>query len=63
MILYMVPRSIGPLYIPTDIGKGTRALLSNFEGARPPKGLNYNPGKDVKGNGSWRNTRNPTLMH
>ena len=62
MILYTAPRSIKPLYVPTDVGKGVKVLSGNFKGARPPKGLGYNPGKNVKGNGSWRNTYNPALI-
>ena len=62
MILYTAPRSIGPLYVPTDVSKGTKVLSGNFKGACPPKGLGYDPGKNVKGNGSWRSTRNPALM-
>ena len=62
MILYAALRSIGPLYIPTDVGKGARVLSGSFEGARPPKGLGCNPGRDVKSDGSWRSTRNPALM-
>ena len=62
MILYTAPRSIGPLYIPTNVGKGAKVLSGNFEGARPPKGLGRDPGKNVKGNGSWCNARNPALI-
>ena len=63
MILYAAPRSIGPLYIPTDVGKGARVLSGNFEGARFPKGLGYDPSKNIKGNGFWRSAYNPALMH
>ena len=45
------------------MGKGVKVLFSNFKGTRPFKGLNYNPGKDIKGNGFWRNIRNPALIH
>ena len=62
MILYTAPRSIGPLCVPTDVGKGAGALSGSFEGARPPRGLGRDPGKDVKGNGFWRSARNPALM-
>ena len=63
MILYAALRSIGLLYIPTDVGKGTGVLSGNFEGARPPKEFGRNPDKNVKGNGFWRNTYNPALIH
>ena len=63
MILYTAPRSIEPLYVPTDMGKRARVLSGNFEGARPPRGLGRDPGKDVKGNGFWRNTCNPVLIY
>ena len=62
MILYTALRFIGPLCIPTNMGKGVKALSGNFEGARPPKGFGYDPGKDIKGDGSWRNTYNPALI-
>ena len=61
--LYTVSRSIGPLYIPTNVGKGVKALLGNFKGACPLKGLGCDPGKDVKGNRFWRNAYNPALIH
>ena len=63
MILYTALRSIGLLYIPTDVGKGAGVLSSNFKGARSPKELGCNLGKNVKGNGFWRNIRNPALIH
>ena len=62
MILYTAPRSIRPLYIPTNVGKGAGILSGNFEGARPSKGLGYNPGKNIKGNGFWRSVYNPASM-
>ena len=44
------------------MGKGAGVLSGNFEGAYPPKGFDCNPGRDVKGDGSWRSACNPTLM-
>ena len=52
MILYTALRSIGPLCIPTNVGKGAGVLCGNFEGVYLPKGLGCNPSKDMKGNGS-----------
>ena len=44
------------------MGKGAGVLSGNFEGACPPKGFGCDPGRDVKGNGSWRSVCNPALM-
>ena len=63
MILYTALRSIRLLCVPTDVGKGAGVLSNNFKGAYSPKGFNRNPGKDIKGDGSWRNAYNPALMH
>ena len=63
MILYTALRFIGPLCVPINIGKGVRVLSDNFEGVYSLKGFGYNPNKNIKGNNSWRNIRNPALMH
>ena len=63
MILYAALRSIRPLCVPTDMDKEAGVLSGNFEGTCLPKELGYDPGKDVKGNSSWRSTCTTTLMH
>ena len=63
MILYTVFRSIGPLCVSINMGKGVRVLSGNFKGVYPFNGFDYNPGNDVKGNGSSCNTCNPVLIH
>ena len=63
MILYTALRFIRPLCIFINVGKGAGVLSGNFKGAYLLNGFGRNPGNDVKGNGSWRNARNPTSIH
>ena len=59
----MVLRSIGLLYIPTNVGKGVGVLFDNFKEAYPPNGFDCNPGNNVKGNGSWYSAYNFILIY
>ena len=62
MILYAALRSIGPLCVPINVGKGAGVLSGNFEGAYSLKGFGRDLGRDVKGNGFWRSACNLVLM-
>ena len=44
------------------MGKGAGVLSGNFEGVYPLKGFGCNPGRDIKGDGSWRSAYNPILI-
>ena len=53
---------MGPLCVPDDVRSGAGVLFGNLDRAYPPRGLGCDPGKDIKGNGSWRSAYKPVSM-
>ena len=53
---------MGLLCVLNDIGSGAGVLFNNLNKTYPLKGLGCDPGKDIKGNGSWRSAYKPVLI-